>query len=136
MNLEFHLRAAGALQIALAGLHLFFPKRFRWKEELARLSLLNRQIFLVHTLFICFVLLAVGVLSLCAPRALLQPLPLARMVAGGLAAFWGLRLLIQWVFFDRSLWRGHGFNTAVHLAFTVFWVYLTAVYCGVLFIQH
>jgi len=28
MSLEFHLRLAGALQIALAARHLFFPKRF------------------------------------------------------------------------------------------------------------
>ena len=63
MDPEWHLRIAGALQILLALLHLAFPKRFQWKEELARLSPLNRQIFLVHTFFICVVLTLIGALS-------------------------------------------------------------------------
>lgn len=132
MNLELHLRLAGFLQIALAGLHLFFPRRFNWKEELSRLSLLNRQIFYVHTFFVCLVLVLIGALSLFAPHDLLQPTPLSRMVLGGFAGFWGLRLLFQWLVYDSSLWRGNRFHTLAHWAFTGLWVYLTAVYAGVL----
>jgi hypothetical protein len=135
MNLELHLRLAGALQIALAVLHLFFQKRFNWKEELARLSILNRQIFLVHTFFLCFVLASIGALSLLAPEALLQPSPLARMVLAGFSGFWGLRFLFQWFVFDPKLWRGNNFNTVVHGLFTVLWIYLTAVYTGALFLE-
>ena len=133
MSLEFHLRLAGALQIALAALHLFFPKRFHWKEELSRLSLLNRQIFLVHTIFICFGLVLMGALSLFAPQSLLQPTPLSRLVLGGFASFWGLRLVFQWLVYDSRLWRGNSFNTLVHTLFTAMWMYLGAVYAGVLF---
>ena len=39
---------------------MFFPRQFRWREELARLSLLNRQIFLVHTFFIVLVVTMMG----------------------------------------------------------------------------
>ena len=134
MNVETHLRLAGFLQIALAFFHLFFPRRFRWKEELARLSLLNRQIFIVHTIFVCFVLLLLGSLSLFAPRTLLDPAPLSRMVLGGIAAFWLLRLAFQWLVYDWGLWRGNTLNTVVHCLLTLLWAYLTAVYAGVLFI--
>lgn len=136
MSLELHLRIAGALQIALALLHLDFPKRFRWKEELARLSLLNRQIFLVHTVFICVVLTMIGALSLLAPRTLLEPTSLSRLVLGGFAVFWGLRLVFQWLVYDSRLWRGDSFNTAVHAVLTAIWAYLSAVYAGVLFLTR
>jgi len=128
MNPEWHLRLAGALQIILALLHLAFPRRFQWAEELARLSPLNRQIFHVHTFFICVVLVMIGALSLLAPAALAEPTALSRLVLPGFATFWGLRLYCQWFVYDQALWRGQPFNTAVHVACTVLWSYLTAVY--------
>lgn len=128
MSLEGHLRAAGLLQLALAALHLHFPERFRWREELARLSLLNRQIFLVHTLFVCLVLVLFGSLSLFAAPELLQPSRLARLVSGGIAAFWAVRLLVQWFVYDPQLWRGDRLNTIIHVLCSALWTYLTAVY--------
>lgn len=128
MNPEWHLRIAGALQLALALAHLFFPRRFDWGRELARLSLLNRQMFHVHTLFVCVVLAMFGALSLLAPEALLEPTALSRLVLVGIAAFWALRLYCQWFVYDPVLWRGHRFETIVHIACTLLWLYLTAVY--------
>lgn len=128
MNLEFHLRAAGAVQVALAAIHLLFPKRFAWKEELPRLSLLNRQIFLVHTFFICVVLVLFGSWSFFLAPDLLRPSPLSRPVVGGIAVFWLLRLFCQWFVYDPSLWRGDRRNTRIHWAATAVWIYLAAVY--------
>jgi hypothetical protein len=128
MSPEFHLRIAGALQILLAALHLAFPARFRWREELARLSTLNRQLFHVHTLFVCVVVLLFGALSLLAPAALLEPSPLARLVLVGIAGFWGLRLYCQWFVFARGLWWGNRFNTVVQALLSLLWIYLLAVY--------
>ena len=88
MNYEAQLRIAGAVQIGLALMHLAFPRRFRWDEEMARLSPLNRQMFHVHTLFVCVVLVMIGGLSLFAPAALLEPTSLSRLVLIGFAGFW------------------------------------------------
>ena len=132
MNPELHLRIAGAMQIALALLHLDFGRRFQWRAEIARLSLLNRQIFYVHTLFVCVVLVMFGSLSLFAPAALLEPTRLARLVLAGIAAFWALRLFCQWFVYDSSLWRGHRFHTVMHFVFTLVWSYFVAVYAGTL----
>jgi hypothetical protein len=52
---------------------------------------------------------------------------LSRLVLGGFALFWFVRLVCQWFVFDRSLWRGHRFHTVVHVVFTVLWTYFTAV---------
>ena len=128
MSLALHLRIAGAALVLLALAHVFFPKRFRWKEELERLSLLNRQIFLVHTFFIAAVLVFFGGVSFFLAEELLRPGPLPRGVLLGFTVFWGLRLLVQLFVYDPSLWRGDRFNSAVHVVFTGFWSYLVAVY--------
>lgn len=128
MSLLFHLRVAGILQILLALFHLLLPSRLNWREDLNRLSLVNRQIFWVHTFFIGLVLALQGALSLFWAPALVEPSRLGPPLLGALTLFWGLRLLFQWFVFDRALWRGQSFNTVVHLSFTLLWVYFTAVY--------
>jgi hypothetical protein len=130
------LKMAGALMLLLALGHVYFPKRFGWKEELGRLSLLNRQIFLVHCFFICLVLGMFGVLSLVYTGTLTQPGPLARLVLGGLVIFWTARLYIQFFVYDPRLWKGNRFNTAMHIFFSLMWLYYVAVYAAALWRQY
>src|SRR5882672_2484336 len=54
------LRVAGAGLILLAGLHLSIGRHLNWCEDAARLSPVNAAIFHVHTFFICFVLVMMG----------------------------------------------------------------------------
>ena len=127
-DVTLHLKAAGILLLMLAAVHVFFPKRFCWREELARLSTLNRQIFQVHVLFIVLILVLMGLLSIFYADALMQPDELARAVLVGLCTFWALRLVVQWFVYDRSLWRGQPLNTAVHAVASGLWAYLGTVY--------
>ncbi|MEX2317627.1 MAG: hypothetical protein WD669_10785 [Pirellulales bacterium] len=122
------LRIAGVLLILLATAHVTFPKRFQWAQELARLSLLNRQMFLVHVGYIVYLVASMGLLSLFFTRALIEQSLLARLVLAWLFLFWFSRLFVQWLVYDQSLWRGNRFHTAVHFIFTGMWMYLSAVY--------
>jgi hypothetical protein len=135
MNLETVLRVAGATLIALAALHLTFPARFRWKEEFARVSLINRQIFGVHCFFICLILVLMGLLCLVWPGSLVEPGRLGRLVSAGLAIFWGCRLAVQWFVYDPVHWRGKRFETAAHLGFSGLWLIYTMVFAWVFFRQ-
>lgn len=128
MSPEICLRAAGLLMLGLSTLHLVFPKRFEWKRDLAQLTLLNRQIFYVHTVFVCLVLLWMGALALLDPAALLERGRLASWVNGGCAGFWFARLCTQHFGYSAELWRGKPLETLVHWLFTGFWVFLTAVF--------
>jgi hypothetical protein len=112
----------------LALAHFAFPRRFQWKEELTRLGPLNRQMFKVHAFFIALVLVLFGALSLLLADELLSPSRLSRALLGGFTLFWALRLYVQLFVYERALWRGDRFNTAVHVVFTAFWTYLVAVY--------
>ena len=128
MNLHVHLQAVGVLQVLLALMHLALPRRFNWKAEMSRLSLLNRQIFYVHTFFICFVLLLFGLLNLVCADELLAPGRLARTILIGITTFWVIRWLFQLFVYDARLWKGNRFNTLVHISFTLMWTYFIAVY--------
>lgn len=124
MNPAIHLQLCGVLLLALAAAHVCFPRHFHWREELARLSLFNRQMFQVHVVFIVLVLIDCGLLMAVFTDALLEPTALGRLVLGGMAVFWGLRFFVQLFVYDRRLWRGHPFNTAMHVLFCGLWGYL------------
>src|SRR5205814_10278330 len=97
------LRLAGFALLGLFVLNFFVPARFHWREELARLSLINRRIFQVHAIFIALLLLLMGLLLVTLPRALLEPSPLASAILGGLRSSWFARLLMQWLLDDALL---------------------------------
>jgi len=125
--MELHLKISGVLLIGLALLHAVFPRQFRWREELAPLGLLSRQIMYVHTLFIAVTILLMGMLCVTSASDLATT-TFGRRISLGLAVFWGLRLLIQFFGYSSELWRGKPFETAMHVTFSLLWVYLTAVF--------
>ena len=127
MNYEVHLIAIGALLIVLSLVHLGFPKYLDWKNELARLSALNRQVMQVHTFFIALVVLFIGLLCL-SSSTLLTTTVLGKRVSMGLGVFWSIRLLIQLFGYSSTLWRRKTFETVVHCLFILFWVYLSAIF--------
>ena len=127
--LRLHLRLVGVLMAALALVNVFVPRRLNWREELSRVSLLNRQIFRVHTFFLIVVLALSAALLLTCADALLEPTRLSRAILAGLTLFWGLRMLIQWVYYSPAVWRGRFFETTMHVVFSALWIYVTGV-CG------
>lgn len=122
------LKIAGASLLILSLAHAFFPARFQWREELGRLSLLNRQIFQVHCFFIALVLFMFGLLALVFTDALLERTALARPVLGGMLLFWLARLFAQFFVYDARIWKGDRFNTRAHLFFSLLWAYYVAVF--------
>ena len=86
--------------------------------------------------FIVLILVLFATLLLTCTDALLVPGDvLARAVLAGLTIFWFLRLLTQWFVYDSALWRGHRFNTAMHVIFSCLWSYFTVVFAGALWMN-
>src|SRR5688500_2559293 len=65
-TLLLHLRLAGMLLAVIVVINLFVPHRLRWRDEMAGLSLVNRQIVNVHSFFI------VLIVALCAALLLIS----------------------------------------------------------------
>lgn len=111
----------------LAVLHAGFPRYFDWASDLKPLSLINRQMVYVHTLFIALMVLLMGLLCLGCASELIGT-PLGRKMAFGLGLFWLARLLVQFFGYSPVLWRGKRFETAIHISFSLLWAYLSAIF--------
>ena len=133
-TLLVHLRLVGVVMASLVVVNLMVPGRFHWREEMSRLSLVNRQIFQAHSVFLVLTLALFSALLLTCGTALLEPTRLSRAVLFGLTVFWGLRMLMQWYFYSPLIWRGHRFNTVMHYVFSFVWVYVTAVFGAALWV--
>ena len=131
-TLLIHLRIVGIIMASLVVVNMFVPGRFRWREEMRRLSLVNRQIFQAHSVFLVLTLALFSALLLTSGAELLEPTRLSRAVLAGLTIFWALRMLMQWFFYSPAIWRGHRFNTVMHYVFSATWVYVTIVFAAAL----
>jgi hypothetical protein len=125
--MEIHYRIIGCLFIVLALSHVIFPRYFNWKQELSKLSLVNRQIMVVHSFFIALMVLLIGLLCLTSAHELITT-TLGKRISLGLGIFWGARLLIQFVGYSSKLWKGRLFETGVHIVFSIFWAYISVVF--------
>lgn len=125
--MELHLKIIGWILVVLAIIHVVFPKRFNWTEELSSLSLINRQVMYVHTFFIALVVLLMGVLCLTSAKELIET-DLGNKIVLGLGIFWMLRLLIQFFGYSSTLWKGKIFETTIHIVFSFLWAYLSTIF--------
>ncbi len=126
--MELHLKIIGILLIVLALIHATFPKYFKWKQELTSLSIINRQLMYVHSFFIAFMVLLMGVLCLTSATELIET-TLGKRISLGLAIFWIIRLFIQFFGYSKKLWKGKTFETSIHILFSSLWIYLSVIFC-------
>ena len=128
MSVYFHLRLVGFLLMLLGLSHAFFNRHFGWSRELESVSLLTRRVFFVHMFFIALGVGLLGALTFAYAHDLQYPSSLNRGLLASASAFWFCRLLAQFVGYDSAIWRGDRFRTFMHVAFTLLWSYVTAVY--------
>lgn len=129
-KMHLHLKIIGVLLIALALVHIFFPKYFNWDKELASLSLINQQLIWVHTLFIALTIFLMGLLCLTSSDELIET-NLGKKIAAGLGIFWVIRLFIQFFGYSSKLWKGKTFETSVHILFIFLWTYLSFIFWAI-----
>lgn len=125
--MHIHLIIIGIIFIVLAFIHLIFPKYFEWEKELKSLSLMNRQMMKVHTIFIALMVFLMGVLLISSSAELTETV-VGRKIILGLAIFWTIRLVIQFFGYSAKLWKGKLFETSVHIIFSLIWIYISVVF--------
>ena len=114
-HLELLLRIVAAMQIGLAVLSLCLPRILDWKADIARMSLLVRQVFEIHSWFIALTLVIWGVLTWhFAPEMARAPTELSMWLCGAIGVFWGIRSVMQWTHYSASHWRGNPGRTVIH----------------------
>ena len=122
-----HLHIIGVLLIVLALGHVYFPRYFQWRKEVAGLTLFTRQVFFVHHAFIGITVGLMGLLTLLHAQDLIST-PLGNHICLGFAIFWSIRAFCQVFVYSPSSWRGKAFETTLHVLFLAFWIYMTVMY--------
>ena len=125
--MEQHLKIIGCLLIAISLLHVAFPRYFQWKTDLAPISLINRQLMYVHSFFIAFIVLLMGILCLCSYTDLVRT-HLGHQLSFGLFIFWATRLLFQFFIYSPSLWKGKKRELTIHIVFSLLWAYFSTIF--------
>ena len=125
--IEINIKISGIILMLLALVHVIFPKYFNWEEDLKPLSLINRQMMIIHTFFIALAVFLMGLCSFLYALELVAT-PFGKIISLGFAIFWLFRLVIQFVGYSSQLWKGKRFETIVHVVFSVFWCYLVGLH--------
>jgi hypothetical protein len=125
--MQIHIQIIGVILIALAIVHIIFPRYFDWNKELKSLSLINRQMMMVHTFFIALTILLMGLLCLTSSSELIET-NFGKKISLGLGIFWAFRLLIQFFGYSSELWKGKTFETVIHIVFSILWAYLSFIF--------
>ena len=128
--MELHYKIIGIILIALASVHIYFPKYFKWEKELKSLSLINQQIMKVHTFFIALVVFLIGLLCLTSSNELINT-ELGKKVSLGFGIFWSFRLAIQFFGYSSKLWKGKKMETVIHIVFSILWAYFSYIFLRV-----
>jgi len=132
--MEIHFKIIGILLLILGVIHAFFPRYFNWKTELTPLSIINRQMMVVHTFFIGLTVFLMGLLCLLYSAELIQT-PFGRVICLGLGAFWFIRLIFQLFVYSALLWKGKRFETFIHILFIVLWAYISVIFLGTVWVK-
>jgi hypothetical protein len=125
--MQTHIKIIGALLIILAMVHVIFPRYFKWEKELKALSLINRQMMVIHTLFIAITVFLMGLLCLTSSEDLINTY-LGKRICLGLGLFWTIRLIVQFFGYSSELWRRKKFETTIHMFSIILWSYLSSVF--------
>lgn len=126
-SLQIHIEIIGILLILLGIIHVIFPRYFNWKEDLKDISLINRQLLIVHTFFIALVVFLMGILCFTYSDELIKT-ELGKIISLGFGLFWLVRLIFQFFVYSSKLWKGKKFETIVHILFSILWFYLTLIF--------
>jgi hypothetical protein len=125
--MEVQLKIIGVLLMIVAFIHIFFPKYFKWKEDFRSLSLINRQLTYVHSFFIALTILLMGLICIFDSDDMINT-KLGHYLSFGFFIFWLLRLLFQFFVYSPKLWKGKGFETCIHIVFSLLWSYITVIF--------
>ena len=112
---EIVLWTLGTVQIVIALLNLGLVRMLDWRPELARLSLLAREVFHAHVYFISLTVAAFGVMTWSSASEMLDGSEsAARRLATVIGFFWIARTGVQLCYYSRSHWIGNRPRTIVH----------------------
>ncbi len=128
LKLDTLLQVGGVMHFGLLVASSLIPQTLRWRQELAKLEAMTRQLVWVHGAFIVMIIVAFGLLSILDAAELASGTKLARSICGFIAFFWLVRLGIQFFLFDAKPYLKNWLLTVGYHCLTVVFVCLVLIY--------
>ena len=125
MPLIAALWIAGLVQLAIALANFALPRKLQYRENLARVAPIVRQIFVVHSGYIVGIVVLFAAITLGFASELASGHGLGRFLAAALSIFWFCRIPIQLLYYDSHLRRA---NRAGDVAMTVALAFIASAY--------
>jgi hypothetical protein len=116
---------AGVALLAIAAANFSAPRVLRYRENLALVSPIVRQIFLVHCAYIVLVLCGQAALCFAFPEEIAGRSALGRSLSAFCALFWLTRFVLQGWYYDRG---AKGEHPAFNLLFLATFLYLGCLF--------
>ena len=130
LTLQSSIQLAGVLQFVIAVANFFAPAKLHYRENLAKVSPIIRQIFTVHSIYIVLILVGLGLICLLFPNDLCGASALGRFLCGFLAIFWGLRVVLQFTYYDSAIKKENPIGT---FCFGIAFLYLATIFATATF---
>ena len=92
----------GLAHILLCAASLYIPKALKWETHLSKLQPLLRQMFWTYAGYILAINFCFGVLSVFGSSEMLNGSFLAKGITLFIGAYWFVRVIIQFFYFDKS----------------------------------
>lgn len=113
-TLVFWIRVAGIVLLLIAAANIAAPRKLGYRENLARVAPIVRQVFVLHSVYILTVVLGIAGLCLFFAPELAGASPLGRAISGFLALFWLSRTCFQVVYIDGEIKRANPLENAAY----------------------
>lgn len=127
---KYTILLAGLAQLGVALSSIAIPRLLGWREQLQRVERLTRTIFWTYSGYILGIHLWFAALALGLGTRLVDGSPLAALVTGFITVYWGVRVVGQFTWYDRSVaGRRLLFRVAEALYVTAF-LFVTAVFAA------
>jgi hypothetical protein len=130
------IKFAGLAQIALVIGSLAIPGILKWRVELSKVQPLIKQMFWTYAAYILVINLCFGLLSVFAYQELRNGSVLAMVVTGFIAVYWISRVLIQFLYFDRTNFPAGGWNKFAEILLVALFIFLSIVYSRAFYINY
>jgi hypothetical protein len=119
--------AAGLCQLGILIASSLVPFQLDWKQKLAGLPLLHRQMYFIYGGYVVLGIVTLGLTSLICSAELASGSPLARAFCIYATLFWGIRLSLQAVLDAKPFLTRWWLKLGYHLL-TVLFAGITAVF--------
>jgi hypothetical protein len=116
---------AALVQLAIALANVSLPGKLHYRENLARVAPIIRQVFIVHSGYIVGVVILFAALTFGFASELAGGRGLGRFLAASLSVFWFCRIPLQLFYYDSDLRRA---NRAGDVAMTAALVFIASTY--------